>query len=263
MKLLKYLEITTDKPKNVCLKLIKDKHIKVNGIIITKEKTVIKEQNDEILLDDELLIYEEYIYLMMNKRSGLVCATNDNFQQTVFEDIKEFKNRELRLVGRLDKDTEGLLLITDDGNFIHHLTSPKHDIVKRYYVEFSGKYLDNVEDCFIKGIVLDDGEKCLPASIEKIDDNTFKISGSVSIFDLRKILEIEDIPEGDYDTLSGYLIEILGRIPSDTETPIIETPKVTYKIEEYEDKRISWVKACKNNVVEQEEKLDEEETEEK
>ena len=171
MKLLKYLEIVTDKSKNECLKLIKDKHIKVNGILITKEKTTIKEQKDEVLLDDQLLIYEEFIYLMMNKRGGLVCATNDNFQQTVFVDIKEFKNRDLRLVGRLDKDTEGLLLITDDGDFIHHLTSPKHDIVKKYYVEFSGKYKDNVEECFLEGIVLDDGEKCLPATIEKIDDN--------------------------------------------------------------------------------------------
>ena len=171
MKLLKYLEIVTDKSKNECLKLIKDKHIKVNGILITKEKTTIKEQKDEVLLDDQILIYEEFIYLMMNKRGGLVCATNDNFQQTVFEDIKEFKNRDLRLVGRLDKNTEGLLLITDDGDFIHHLTSPKHDIVKKYYVEFSGKYKDNVEECFLEGIVLDDGEKCLPATIEKIDDN--------------------------------------------------------------------------------------------
>lgn len=171
MKLLKYLEIVTDKSKNECLKLIKDKHVKVNGIVVTKDKTVIKELKDEILLDNQLLIYEEYIYLMMNKRSGLVCATNDNFQQTVFIDIKEFKNRDLRLVGRLDKDTEGLLLITDDGDFIHHLTSPKHDIIKKYYVEFSGKYIDNVEECFIDGIVLEDGEKCLPATIEKIDDN--------------------------------------------------------------------------------------------
>lgn len=88
---------------------------------------------------------------------------------------------------------------------------------------------------------------------EKIDDNTFRISGSVSIFDLRKILEIEDIPEGDYDTLSGYLIELLGRIPEDDEMPEIETDKVTYKIEDYEDKRILWVKACKNNKVEIEE----------
>ena len=95
---------------------------------------------------------------------------------------------------------------------------------------------------------------------EKIDDNTFKISGSVSIYELRRILEIEDIPEGDYDTLSGYLIELLGRIPEDDEMPIIETPKVTYKIEEYEDRRILWVKACKTNIVEKED--DEEETSE-
>ena len=96
---------------------------------------------------------------------------------------------------------------------------------------------------------------------EKIDENTYRISGSVSIYDLRKILEIEDIPEGDYDTLSGYLIELLGRIPEDGENPEIETPKVTYKIEDYEDRRILWVKACKTNIVEPED--EEEETEEK
>ena len=94
---------------------------------------------------------------------------------------------------------------------------------------------------------------------EQIDENTFRISGSVSIFDLRKILEIEDIPEGDYDTLSGYLIEILGRIPEDDEMPEIETDKVTYKIEDYEDKRILWVKACKNNTVQVEEEKSEDE----
>jgi len=92
---------------------------------------------------------------------------------------------------------------------------------------------------------------------EEIDDHTFLISGSVSIYDLRKILEI-NIPEGDYDTLSGYLIELLGRIPEDDEKPVIETPLVTYKIEEYEEKRILWVKACKNQVL-AEEKEDEEE----
>ncbi len=94
----------------------------------------------------------------------------------------------------------------------------------------------------------DDVEK----DYEKLDENTYMIDGSVSIFDLRKILGV-DIPEGDYDTLSGYLIELLGRIPQDNEKPVIETKRVTYKIEEYEDKRILWVKACKNEVVEDEE----------
>ena len=171
MKLLKYLELTTDKNKQECIKIIKDKRIKVNGKIVTKEKETIKEEKDIVLLDDKKLIYEKYIYLMMNKRSGLVCATIDNFQKTIFEDINEFQSRDLRIVGRLDKDTEGLLLITDDGDFIHHLTSPKHDIVKKYYVEFSGKYADNVEEIFNSGITLEDGEKCLPASITKIDEN--------------------------------------------------------------------------------------------
>ena len=81
---------------------------------------------------------------------------------------------------------------------------------------------------------------------EKIDENTYRISGSISIYDLKKILNV-DIPEGDYDTLSGYLVELLDRIPNDDEKPVIETEKVTYKIEEYEDKRILWVKACRNN----------------
>ena len=82
---------------------------------------------------------------------------------------------------------------------------------------------------------------------EKIDDNTYILSGSMPIYDVNKILDA-DIPEGDYDTISGYLQEKLGRIPEDgEETPVIDTEKVTYKIEEYEDRRIIKVKAGKNN----------------
>ncbi len=91
---------------------------------------------------------------------------------------------------------------------------------------------------------------------EKIDENTYLVSGSININDLSKIIEVE-IEEGDYDTLSGYLQEKLGRIPNDEEKPIIETDKVIYKIDEYEDKRIVKVKVCKTNNV-----SDKEETEE-
>jgi len=80
---------------------------------------------------------------------------------------------------------------------------------------------------------------------EKIDDKTYIISGSMPIYDVNKLLE-SNIPEGDYDTLSGYLQEELGRIPSDEECPVIETEELTFKIEEYEDKRILKVKVCKN-----------------
>ena len=92
---------------------------------------------------------------------------------------------------------------------------------------------------------------------EKIDDNTYMLAGSLPIYDVNKLLDA-GIPEGDYDTLSGFLQEELGRIPEDEEKPVIETKKVTYKIEEYEDKRILKVKACKNNVIETEEEKNEE-----
>ena len=90
---------------------------------------------------------------------------------------------------------------------------------------------------------------------EKIDENTYIINGSLSISDVEKILDVE-IPEGDYDTISGYLIEELGRIPSEKEKPIVESKEVTYKIEKIKDKRIVKIKACKN------ENLDTEKTEE-
>jgi len=93
-----------------------------------------------------------------------------------------------------------------------------------------------------------------------IDENTYLISGSLPIYDVNKILNA-DIPEGDYDTLSGFLQEEMGRIPEDEEKPIIETEQVTFKIEQYEDKRILWVKACKNNIKEEQEENEEKEEE--
>ena len=93
---------------------------------------------------------------------------------------------------------------------------------------------------------------------EKLDENTYMSAGSLPIYDVNKLLDAE-IPEGDYDTISGFLQEELGRIPEDEEKPVIETKKVTYKIEEYEDKRILKVKACKNNIIETEEETENEE----
>ncbi len=87
---------------------------------------------------------------------------------------------------------------------------------------------------------------------EKIDENTYVINGFMAVSEVEKILDIE-IPEGDYDTISGYLIEELGRIPSEKEKPIIETKEVTYKVEKVKDKRIVKIKACKNEIVEDDE----------
>ena len=93
---------------------------------------------------------------------------------------------------------------------------------------------------------------------EKIDETTYMLSGNMPIYDVNKLINAE-IPEGDYDTLSGFLQENLGRIPAEKEKPIIETKKVTYKIEKYKDRRILKVKACKNNIREIPEKIENEE----
>ena len=84
---------------------------------------------------------------------------------------------------------------------------------------------------------------------EKIDETTYMLLGNMPIYDVNKLINAE-IPEGDYDTLSGFLQEELGRIPDEKEKPIIETKNVTYKIEKYKDRRILKVKACKNNIKE-------------
>ena len=101
------------------------------------------------------------------------------------------------------------------------------------------------------GDIYDEYDK-IEQEYEKLDENTYLISGSMPIYDVNKLIGAK-IPEGDYDTLSGFFFFFLGRIPEDEETPIIETESVTYKIEEYEDKRIVKVKACKNNIPEEKE----------
>ena len=105
------------------------------------------------------------------------------------------------------------------------------------------------------GNIYDEYDK-IEEEYKKIDENTYMLEGSMPIYDVNKLLSSK-IPEGDYDTLSGFLQEELGRIPKDEETPVIETKEITFKIEKTEDKRILWVKACKNETVDEGEEKEE------
>ena len=100
----------------------------------------------------------------------------------------------------------------------------------------------------IVGDIFDEYDE-IEEEYEKIDDKTYILLGRMTIYDVNKLLD-SHIPEGDYDTLSGYLQEELGRIPKEKELPIVETKELTFKIEEYEDKRILKVKVCKNETEE-------------
>lgn len=148
---------------------IKKGFVYVNGIVIKDNSMEIEPLNDEITFDGEKVNYRKYIYLMMNKPQGVVSATFDNFDKTVIDLLSQgHKNFSPFPVGRLDKDTVGLLLLTNDGELNHRLISPKYHVKKIYYAKIDGMVDENDVEAFKNCVVLDDGYKCLPAALEII-----------------------------------------------------------------------------------------------
>lgn len=135
----------------------------VNGEIITDDDYKVDEINDEVIIANETVEYEKNIYLMLNKPSGYVSATFDNYDPTVLDLISGFENRNIFPVGRLDKDTVGLLVITNDGMLAHQLLSPKNHVEKKYFLRYEGIFYEKTHTIFEEGVVLDDGYKCMPA----------------------------------------------------------------------------------------------------
>lgn len=158
--------------------IVEDKVVSNEGFQVTEQTNVFYKNNDSL----QKLEYEEYIYLMLHKPQNYVSATQDNLHHSVLELITEYQERELHIVGRLDIDTEGLILITDDGDFTHKVTSPKSNISKTYYVEFSGTLVNDAQDKVKEGIILDDGERTLPGKLEIISENSAYITISEGKF---------------------------------------------------------------------------------
>ena len=257
---------------------------------VGEEKGSIEEEEKEFI-NNVFEFNDKIVSEVMNHRTEVYAIDVKSNVQDILRDLKEYKYSRIPVYEENIDNVVGILFIKD---LLAYAYSNKEVKIKKlmrpaYFVsenkQINELFRDMKKNKQQLAIVLD--EYGGPAGIismediieelvgnifdeyddvekdyEKIDDNTFMINGSVSIYELRKILNVT-IPEGDYDTLSGYLIELLGRIPSDDETPVIETEKVTYKIEDYEEKRILWVKACKNQVPEdQEEKNDDDDEDE-
>ncbi len=139
--------------------------VKDNGVLIDPEKSVIN-------INGEDLFYREYIYLMMNKPDGVISATYDNREETVI-DLLEVEHRVFNPfpVGRLDKDTVGLLLLTNDGELNHRLISPKWHVDKVYYAKIDKAVDEKDVEAFKNGITLDDGYKCKEGKLEIINSS--------------------------------------------------------------------------------------------
>ena len=151
--------------------LIRKGFVSVNEVVIKNDDYKVDETNDEVIVDGVIIDYLKYIYIMMNKPDGVISATYDSKEQIVLDLIIDVPTRGLFPVGRLDKDSEGLLLITNDGKLAHDLLSPKKHVKKVYYIEYEGTLDSDVELKFKNGITLDDGYKCLSAEIELLENN--------------------------------------------------------------------------------------------
>ena len=148
-------------------KLIREGGVSVNGETIKDPKIHVDPEKDEVTVFGEQVEYKEFIYLMMNKPPGVISATEDLFDQTVV-DLLTPEDAIYRPfpVGRLDKDTRGLLLLTNDGKLAHQLLSPKKEVPKTYYALVDGTVTAEDQKAFEHGVTLDDGYKTKPARLE-------------------------------------------------------------------------------------------------
>lgn len=161
-------------------KLIKSGAVTVDGSVCKIIDRKIDAENTAVLVNGQP-VGEKFIYIMMNKPAGVVSATEDKRDKTVIDILPdELKRRGLFPAGRLDKDTEGLLIITNDGDFAHRMLSPKKHVEKRYIATVDGEISEETIKRFEQGIELSDGYKCMPAKLELTAKNNNNV-GIVTI----------------------------------------------------------------------------------
>ena len=199
----KFLSSHTALSRKDAQKAIKDKRVSVNGAIVRSGDEKVDTDSDNICLDGQPLTYRKYVYYMMYKPSGVVSATEDRFEKTVLDILpSELMRKGLFPAGRLDKDTTGLLIITDDGDYAHRMLSPQKHVVKRYIARLDKEPGDEIAAAFAEGIVLGDGMVCKSGRAELLGEN----------------LAAVEISEGRYHQVKrmfaalGYHVEALKRV---------------------------------------------------
>ncbi len=232
------------------------------------------EQEEKELLNNVFAFNDIIVSEVMTPRTDIFAIEINDDITELLDEIDSYKYSRIPVYEETIDNIEGILFIKDILKVIY---DKKHasirDIMREAYFVPESKEIDELfrelqkskqqmaivideyggtaglitmEDIIeeLMGNILDeyDDEEI---DYKKIDESTFLVSGSSTLYDIKKLFDVE-IPEGDYETLSGYLLEKLGRIPDENEHPVIEDDELTYKIEEYEDKRIKYVKVCKN-----------------
>lgn len=147
----------------------------VDGMTLNDPSAIVEVEAD-IVFDGQALDYKKYIYILMNKPKGVLSASSDKNRKTVVDLVpNEWHRNGLFPVGRLDKDTTGILIITDDGDFAHRAIAPNKNVFKTYEVLLDGDITDDMIEIFSKGVVLADGTKCKSSILKRLGQNRAEI----------------------------------------------------------------------------------------
>lgn len=166
----KFLSSQTVLSRKEAQKAIKEKRVTLNGAVIRAADTKVDTDSDTVSLDGKPLRYQRYVYYLMYKPEGVISATRDREEQTVIDLLPvELRRDGLFPAGRLDKDTTGLLILTDDGDYAHRMLSPKKHVVKRYIATLDREPDDSIASSFEAGVVLGDGTVCQSGRAEILD----------------------------------------------------------------------------------------------
>ena len=153
--------------------LIRRGLVHVNGILATRPETKTDPERDQITIEGKPLRFQRHVYLMMNKPAGVVSASRDSREKTVVDLVPPaLSRRDLFPAGRLDRDTTGLLILTDDGEFAHRMLSPKKHVYKLYEASVDGPVGAEEIEKFAAGVALEDGTVCLPAGLTVVKQGT-------------------------------------------------------------------------------------------
>ena len=196
-------------------KAIRDGAVTVNGIPVRKPETKLDENTDRVCLGGEPVCYRRFHYYMLDKPLGLITASKDREAATVLDMLPPaIRKQGVFPVGRLDKDTSGLLLITDDGDYAHRVISPGNHVDKIYLAEVEGQLLPETVGRFREGIVLRDGTRCLPAGLEILEDRKCLVTVREGKYhQVRRMLAAAGTP-----VLSLRRLQIGGlRLPADSQ----------------------------------------------
>ncbi|MCM1577797.1 MAG: rRNA pseudouridine synthase [Ruminococcus sp.] len=171
MRLDKFASSQKNLSRKIAADMIRRGRFSVNGFAADSPDLQVDPEKDTVALDGVDVVYRKFIYIMLNKPAGVVCATRDSLSKTVTELIPpELYRKKLFPAGRLDKDTEGFVFITDDGETAHRITSPAGHVEKEYIAVLERPAEAEYVPMFEEGLVIDGGEKCLPAGLMMTGD---------------------------------------------------------------------------------------------